>query len=1181
MKSFHNYIVSFILILIFNSLVYSQQLLINEVQASNQNTIRDEDDESSDWFELFNPNSIDINLNNYSVSDDKQELRKWVFPNITLKANSYLLVFASDKNRKQNTIGWNTIIKKGDSWKYKIFTSEPPVEWKNLGYNDIAWQSGPSGFGFGDGDDATVVSNTISLYLRKTFTITDTSSISDAFLHIDYDDGFVAYLNGVELTRKNLGNAGDFIPYNRTTDDYSEAQMYQGGKPYAFRLSELHNLLKQGENVLAIQVHNQSIGSSDLTLIPFFTLGLNYTVPDSLNLSSLLGISFPRLHTNFKISSSGDNLFVCDNNNNLIDSVMIPPLVADVSFGRSSANFNNFLFFDIPTPEKQNSSTGFEGFTDDPTLNKEGGFYNSPISVNVVNFNDIEKIYFTTDGSVPDSNSSLYIAPINITSTKVLRFIGYNNGKLKSNVVTNTYFINQASTLPVISISTNPENLWDNEIGIYVLGPSYDPNFPYMGANFWQDWERSAHFEIYEPDGMTKYKSNAGLKIHGNWSRALAQKSLALFARGEYGNKEFEYKLFPNRPFERYNNFILRNSGQDWDRTMMRDLMMQNLVEDLDLDLQAGRPAVVYLNGVYWGIHNIREKLNEDMIASHHNLNPDEINILENNGDVVEGSNERYLDLINFVNNNSLTVNNNYEYVKSNIQIENYIDYVLSQIYYSNVDWPGNNIKYWTTQSDTSRWRWLIFDTDHGFGLYNTNAASHNTLTFALATNGPNWPNPPWSTLLLRKLVENQNFKYDFLNRYADLANSIFKKEQVVAKIDSLRSIFEPEINKHITKWNTFNYSGWQNNVNFMRNFANARLSYLTLYFLQKFGVTTTSILHLNVNNALEGKIKINRLKINQYPFNGFYFKGVPVKVTALPNKGFKFVKWEGVINSEDATITVIPNQLDSLTAIFTEDDSSGTIVINEINYNSNSNFNTEDWVELVNTSQIAEDISGWRFRDEDNSHNFIFPQNTIIPGKGYLVICIDTILFKSKYPNVNNIIGNTGFGLSGSGELIRLYDKNLVIIDSLTYDDNSPWPVSPDGQGSTLSLINPSLDNSKPENWKASLTHGTPGEINDVFTVLEHEISESFSYDLSQNYPNPFNPSTTIDFTLAENSDVELSVYNILGQKIEVIFNGNLEKGKHSFNFIAKNLASGIYFYSLNIKDINKLFTKKLLLLK
>jgi len=123
--------------------------------------------------------------------------------------------------------------------------------------------------------------------------------------------------------------------------------------------------------------------------------------------------------------------------------------------------------------------------------------------------------------------------------------------------------------------------------------------------------------------------------------------------------------------------------------------------------------------------------------------------------------------------------------------------------------------------------------------------------------------------------------------------------------------------------------------------------------------------------------------------------------VTAIPKKGYKFVKWSGIATSDSPVITIIPNQLDSLFAIFTEDDSSGTIVINEINYNSNSNFNTEDWIELFNTSSRPADISGWRFKDEDNNHNFIFPENTIISGKGYLVVCIDTALFKSKFPNV------------------------------------------------------------------------------------------------------------------------------------------------------------------------------------
>ncbi|MFH0733812.1 MAG: CotH kinase family protein [bacterium] len=1158
--------------------VYSQSILINEVQSTNVNTIFDEDNESSDWIELYNYGDDDINLNGFSLSDDINNLSKWIFPNISIKANSYLLIFASDKNRINYIGSWQTIIKKGDNWKYKIFNSEPPVSWKNLGYNDSLWDEGASGFGFGDDDDSTIVPNTISLYLRKTFNIQDTAGIADAFLHIDFDDGFVAYLNGVELTRQNLGNNGEFIAYNRGADNSSEANMYSGGLPYAFQLNELTDLLVPGENVLTIQVHNHDTNSSDLTLIPFFTLGYNHTFQDTTYLDPSLILTLPKLHTNFKISSDGEELYLTNTNKQILDSFIIPPLSSDISFGRNPDSLSTLLYYNYPTPERRNLNFGYLGFTSTPHINFEGGFYNNSISIIITNQNIIEQVYYTFDGSIPDTNSLIYTSPLNVQETSVLRFRGFSSGMLPSEVITNTYLINENISMPVVSISTDPENLWDNQTGIYVLGDNYEPEFPFFGANFWQDWEKPAFFEIFETDKVSNYKSNAGIKIHGNWSRALAEKSLALFARSEYGNKEFEYELFPNRNFTKYNNFILRNSGQDWNNTMFRDLLMQNIVEDLNLDLQAGRPAIVFLNGKYWGIHNIREKLNEDFLASHNNLLPDKLNILENNGNIVQGTNEKYLDLITFITNNSLANNTNYSFVKTQINIDNYIDYELSQIYYSNDDWPGNNIKFWNSQNDTSRWCWLIFDTDFGFGLFNNNAVSFNTLNFALDANGPNWPNPPWSTLLLRKLTENQEFKYNFINRFADLANSVFKKEIVLSKIDSLKNIYNTEINRHIEKWGAFSYSKWLSNVNFLKSFATSRTAYLTLYFLQKFGIQTTGIIKLNVNDLNMGQIKINRLKVNLFPWIGVYFKNIPVQVTAIPKAGYKFVRWSGISNSQNEVISIIPTGIDSLKAIFQPDSAYGTIVINEINYNSSSSFDTDDWVEFFNSSKNTIDISGWIFKDEDDTHSFIFPDGTYILANNYLVICKDTLLVKDHFAGIQNIIGNMSFGLSSSGELVRLYDANFRIIDSLTFDDNAPWPTAPDGNGTSLSLINPNLDNSLATSWKASLGHGTPGSVNDIFTLINEPI-EFFSYSLSQNYPNPFNPSTKIQFFIPNGSFVKIEIFNILGEKVFTLCDEYLNKGLYIKEFDGSNLASGIYIYQFAAENFIKV--KKMLLIK
>ena len=247
------------------------------------------------------------------------------------------------------------------------------------------------------------------------------------------------------------------------------------------------------------------------------------------------------------------------------------------------------------------------------------------------------------------------------------------------------------------------------------------------------------------------------------------------FARGQYGNSEFNYKFFPNLDLENFQSLILRNSGNDWNFTMLRDGFMTSLFHDVDLDVQAYRPMLVYLNGEFWGLYNLREKVNEHFIAAHHPVDPDEIDLIEVQW-ANEGSIDNYNSLVEYVSQANMTDPVVYDSLSKWIDIDNHIDYNVAQIFIDNRDWPGNNIKYWRPQSTDGKWRWVLYDTDFGFGIpWMGLGYDVNTLQFAVEANGPEWPNPPWSTFLLRKLFENQNYRDRFVNIYCDRLNTIFK----------------------------------------------------------------------------------------------------------------------------------------------------------------------------------------------------------------------------------------------------------------------------------------------------------------------------------------------------------------------------------------------------------------------
>lgn len=1174
----------------------AQQVYINEVMGSNLTTIADEDGDFPDWMELYNAGTTPVNLSGFHLTDDRGDLTQWTFPALTLTSDSHLLIFASDKDRTEQ-VTWRTAINWGDNWRWRLGDSEPPSNWNSPEFDDSGWSTGPSGFGYGDDDDATVIDETMSVYIRKSFTVTDPAQVLSAILHVDCDDGFVAYLNGEEIARHNLGAPGSFVPYNQGADTWIEAALYSGGAPMAFPLDSARHLLQSGENVLAFQGHNYSETSSDLTLIPFFSIGYSgdpgtgIVPPDILNLTSA------NLHTNFKIAAGGEALYLVSPEDSIVDSIPPDSLPTDVSKGRYPDGSNSWLWYTEPSPGAANSSDGFAGVTSPPEFSQTGGFYTNALSLTLSLSNPAATIYYTTDGTAPSASSTEYAAQIPIAETSVIRAKAYAPDMLPSRIVTHTYFLNASHELPVISLVMRPGHLWDADSGIYVLGDTHESAMPYFGANFWEEWERPVHIEMYESDGSKAFSHDAGTRIFGGWSRTRPQKSMAIFFRGEYGTSELEYQLFPDLAIDTFSSFVLRNSGNDWEHTMMRDGFLQGLVSGLDMETQAYRPAVVYLNGEYWGILNIREKMNEEYLASHHNVDPDEVDMLELNGTVIEGNADHYTDMISYIESNGVAVTNHYDYIRTQMDVDNFIDYQITQIYYDNQDWPGNNIKYWRPQTPDGRWRWLLYDTEYGFGIYEPDNYYYNTLEFATVTDGPGWPNPPWSTYLLRSLLENTEFKHQFISRFADLLNTVFKPDTVIAQIDEKQATIESEIQEHIDLWSQEvwwipqrlwwnDMQTWLDNVDVMRTFALHRATYVRSHIIQYFGLAGTVFVEADVSPLDAGHIQINTMTPAVYPWQGQYFKDIPITVRAIANPGYQFTGWEDHPEWESATVEITPTSSITLQALFEPDENGSDILINEINYNSDDAFDTEDWVELINRSSEPIDISGWAFADENDDHVFTLPENTIMDGGSYIVLCVDTSVFRTHFPDAVPILGNTGFGFSGGGEVLRLFDGAGNLVDSVEYDDDEPWPVAADGDGATLELENPWLDNSDPANWEASENHGTPGAQNSTYIEVEtgRESNLPTKFVLHQNYPNPFNAVTSINYEIPRVSDTRMAIFNLRGEEIRMLQEGPLQPGRYAIKWDGRNsegemVSSGLYIYCLTTP--NSRLTQKMVLMK
>lgn len=1123
----------------------AQSIRINEVLSKNT-TLFDDYGNTPDGFELYNFGISEIDLSGWFVSDDILEPQKWQFKQGHIEAGGYLWIWASGNDITSPLVP-RSLIKQGDEFRYIIPGSSISNDWIKLNYNDASWLTGDSGFGYGDNDDATQISRGISsVYIRKKFTISDTSVVKDLILHMDYDDAFVAYINGTEVARAGIsGNPPAYSSY--ATNDH-EAQMYQGRKPDEFTLENFKEYLQPGENVLCVQGHNVSAGSSDFSLIPFLTAMFSGETDEGTSPPEELEVRKQGMHTNFKISANGETLYLYDSSQKLVDSVKVPSLGSNISYGFAYPS-DQLVLLDEVTPGARNAESGLSGQVESRVeFSDQGGQRSGWFQLSLQGNEPDEEIRYTTDATIPTESSKLYTGPISINANKVVRARIFKTGYMPSPTESRTFIFDQAHNLPLVSLVTEPDNFFHPLTGMYVLGEGYVGEVPYFGSNIWEDWERPIHYSLYETDGEPALFLDAGVKIFGGWTRANDQRSLSVFARSDYGYSNFDYPIFPNLSIEKYEALVLRNSGNDWNNTMLRDGVLTSLMEGSGVDYQAFRPVATYLNGDYWGLYNLREKINEHFLADHHNLDPDEIDLLEFSGNVIVGDNTDYMELIDFVNRNSLVGESNYNYVAQRIDIDNFIKYQLAQIYFNNTDWPGNNIKFWRPKD--GKWRWILYDTDFGFGLWNSNDVTNNTLNFATAANGPDWPNPPWSTLLLRKLLVNESFKIRFINQFADELNSRFLAENVTSRINEYATTITQEIPRHLARWNgSLNY--WNSQVQGMKSFAYSRPQQVRSHIKSKFNISAVRLLTVSNSNNDFGGVKVNSLVINKYSWNGYYFQGIPVHIKALPRVGYRFSHWEGSVPgslkydadiylSMTANMTVVP-VFESLGDAFVP------LVINEINYNSSDEKPSGDWIEIYNPNSYEVDVSGWILKDDDDNHTFSIPENTQIGAGGFLIIARDSDQFNATYQNVENVIGNLSFGLSSSGDIVRLFNDQMELQDSVAFSPEFPWPAEANGGGYTLELKQPDYDNSIPENWYDATLYGSPGEHNGSY----NSIDESPIAAASQVFPNP-----------ASTGDVVYLSEPVLNGSLVIIGMDGSRKTitENQSSFTMPNLSAGMY---------------------
>ncbi len=969
---------------------YAQSLVFNEMMSSNASTIADEDGDFEDWIELYNFGAAPIPLAGYGLSDNADNPFKWVFPAVTIDPGQYLLIWASGKDRRPNvgelSPGLLREIYTGiPGWSVTDLINHPSYP-DNPEFRHIVHSlfEAPSNIGdhYGQRMHGWIKPPVTGQYI---FWISGDDN-SELFLSTSLNPGNAVLIGQVPGWTEPR-EWGKYPQQQSAPITLQEGQFY-----YIMALMKEH----EGGDNLAIgwQLPGGALDrpvSGEYLFRGESELHLNFSISaagEELLLTHPSGSAIDELQpvaisTDISFGRSpdgtGDFFYFNDptpgqsNSTQPFSEILEPPV-----FSSAGGFYTQGFTLNITHPDPEvviiysidGSVPGTENLTGQTYQYKNSYPEHSGQSFGPFLTNSFQAYIYTSPLGIADRSnapdkltkisstwhySPYYFPGTPVSKGTVVRAIAVKDGTIPSRIISNTYFIfpngRDKYTLPVVAINLQEDSFFDYENGIYVAGSDFD-NWRAANtggsanggtpSNYWREgltWEYPGNME-YFPTGSDSATLSQGLgvRIHGGWSRSFPNKSLRLYAKSTYGGDSFDYPFFPDNQFSSFKRLMLRNSGNDADNTLFRDAAIQKIVAGLSFDTHDYQPSILFINGEYWGIHNIRERYDKYFIARVYDVDSENLDILENNAIAKVGDANHYEAMKLYLENNDLSLPEHYNYIKTQMDVDNFADYNIAQIFADNTDWPGNNIDFWRLRTaeyipnaplgHDGRWRWMMFDTDFGFGLYGGSYA-HNTLEFATDPNGPGWPNPPWSTFLLRKLLTNDEFKLHFINRFADLLNTTFIPARMVEIINNMKQAIAPEIPAHIHRWKApSSLAAWNNNVNVMVTFANQRPSYQRTHIRQFFGIVGNVNVTLDADNQDGGYIRINSINIapgthgvsqQPYPWTGIYFHNIPIEVEAIARPGFEFSHWTGSAGGNEAIISITPNSNINLTAHFTQ----------------------------------------------------------------------------------------------------------------------------------------------------------------------------------------------------------------------------------------------------------------------
>ncbi len=742
----------------------SVTVCINEYTTSETVTLADVDGEFSAWVELYNYGTAAVSLQGFALSDDVTKNDKWIFPDVTLKAGEYLVVFLSGK----------TISYANGSELHADFKLSGEED--SLTLYDTAKRVADSVAVFGLTSNLSY-GRTADRTAWKFFARTTPGALNNVTGFDEIDSALYPMSKALVINEVAAVNRSGLAASDGQTYDYVE--LYNPTLEPVSLLGYRLSGNKSAENGCALP--DVTLGAGEYFLV-FCGADEEMYVPRT-----------GEQYATFGITRYGEQLYLFDQNNVVADTFKSGRLDDLQSCGRVSVTDNKMYYFETATPGALNPTIGKRGPAETPVFSVMSGYVDAGTTVSITCPN--AQIRYTTDGSTPTVNSPLYTAPITVTKTVTIRAKAWREGYMPSDDSAGSYIVGERHTLPVMFLSTDPANLYDYNKGIFADGPGYTATFPHVGANFWKDWERPVHVEYMDENGQMQLEFNAGIKVFGQYSRAQSQKSVSINLRDKYGVTEVCYPFFGDSATNVYSELVLRNSGQDINSAHIRDAFTAMVVKDqMDLDIMDYQPIIVYINGEYYGLYDLREKICEAYVSNRTGVPEEDMDMIKGNNMMMTGTYDEHKALLEYVRTHSLKDEANYAYVCSQVDVDELINYWICESFFNNTD--TGNIKYYKVKSD-GKWRWVMFDMDWALhpSTYQWNMIEE------IVNPAGHGIGKMFDTTLMCGLMQNDTFRDKFIRQYLHHLDTTFNTERMLAIFDELVAEIAPEMEMHIAKW--------------------------------------------------------------------------------------------------------------------------------------------------------------------------------------------------------------------------------------------------------------------------------------------------------------------------------------------------------------------------------------------